>query len=373
MKHKKLFNLGMLTLILFFAGAGCVSLSSNKQTTTGPAGVFVSSDAGESWKQANVMPTAEGVKSIAGVNVYQIVADPQDPDTMYLASRENGLFYTYDGGATWQKSGSPFASGFVYSVTVHPKDKCELYATNGRQIFKTIDCNRSWQEVYREGRSDVLIGALSYNNFPPYQMYMAESNGDFLQSKDGGASWGLLKRFNVRLSFISASPFDGNLLYVISRTDGMYRSEDGGITWVNLKDKLAKFAGGLEYRRHLLHPTDINTIYWVSTYGIMYSHDRGNTWSAYKLITPPGSANIYSFAVNPKDDKQIFYVATINNRSTFYKTLDGGKNWITKKVPSDQLPVLLRYHPTKQNRLYLAFTVLPDASKTQTNTLTNTK
>lgn len=369
MTRKNLYVLGILFSVLFLGGASCVSLSSNKKTTTGPAGVFVSADAGESWKQANVLPTSEGVKSIAGVNVYQIVADPQDPDTMYLASRENGLFYTYDGAVTWQKANSPLNSGFIYSVTVNPKDKCELYATNGRQVFKSIDCNRSWQEVYREARSSVLISALAYNNFPPYQVYMSESNGDFLQTKDGGTSWGLLKRFGVRLSYISTSPFDGNLLYVISRTDGMYRSEDGGVTWTNLKTNLSKFSGALEYRRHMLHPTDVNTIYWISTYGIMYSHDRGNTWSAYKLITPPGSANIYSFAVNPKDDKQIFYVATINDRSTFYKTLDGGKNWITKKVPSDQLPMMLRYHPTKPNRLYLAFTVPPQAQQANTSNL----
>ena len=43
------------------------------------------------------------------------------------------------------------------------------------------------------------------------------------------------------------------------------------------------------------------------------------------LITPPGSANIYGFAVNPQNENEVYYVGTIGNRSLFYKTVDGGK------------------------------------------------
>ncbi len=363
---KSILVFGMLSLVLAFAGAGCVSFSS-KSTTSGPAGMFLSTDRGESWKQISALPTAEGVKNISNVNVYQLVADPQDPNALYMASRDSGLYYTYNGGQTWQKTGGPLSTGLIYSVAVHPKNKCEIYATNGRQVFKSDDCSRSWKEMFRESRSNILIASIAYSYFPPYAVYMAESNGDFLQSQDGGVSWNVSRRFKVRISSIAPSPLNEKLIYVITRSNGIYRSDDGGATWISLAEKMKKYSGALEYRRYYLHPTKQDTIYWISTYGILVSDTRGDSWSAYKLITPPGSVNIYSFAVNPKNDKEIYYTATVNDRSTFYKSIDGGQSWITRKLPSSQLPAVLWVHPAKDGWVYLGFTV-PPQTKSQQNT-----
>lgn len=361
---RKILLLNLIIAGIFLAGAGCLSFSSSKTATSGPTGMFLSTDKGETWKQIAALPTVEGVKSISGVDVYQVAVDPQDADALYLASRKNGLFYTYDGGSSWQKTVGALGSGFIYSVAVHPKNKCEIYATNGQQVFRSDDCNRSWKEMYREARADVFVTSLAFNYYPPYQVYLAESNGDLLQSVDGGASWEVLQRFKTRLAAVAPSRFDKNLLYVVTRTDGLYRSDDGGGSWVPLREKMSKFSSSLEYRRYLLHPADANTVYWISTYGILVSNDRGDNWQALKLITPPGGVNIYSFAINPKNDKEIYYTATINERSTFYKSVDGGNNWITKKLPSGQLPTVLRVHPEKDSWLYLGFSVPPE-NKTQ--------
>ena len=63
---------------------------------------------------------------------------------------------------------------------------------------------------------------------------------------------------------------------------------------------MTDFPGALDYRRFFIHPERSKTMYWVSTYGILVSYDGGNNWQAIELITPPGSALIYGFAVNPK-------------------------------------------------------------------------
>ncbi len=344
-------------------GAGCISFSGNSSSSNGPVGMFASSDKGETWQQLTNWPTAEGVKSIAGVNVYRLFEDPQDNKAMYLASRNAGLFYTYDEGRTWQQSGSPFNAGFVYGVAVHPKNKCIIYATNGRQVFRTDDCSRNWVEMYRESRSSILINSLGFNNFAPYEVYMGQSNGNLLRSYDSGNSWSVTHGFGDRLMYIMNSPMEEGLFYAVTAKSGLFRSDDGGESWVPLGQKLAKFSGGLEYRRHLLHPTDPNSFYWISTYGILHTQDRGETWEAYDLIHPPGSANIYAFVVDPTDDNKMYYTATIGSRSTFYKSLDGGKNWITKKLPSDQYPVVLRAHPDNTSILYLGFTTPLQAKK----------
>jgi len=95
--------------------------------------------------------------------------------------------------------------------------------------------------------------------------------------------------------------------------------------------------------------------------------DRGESWQAMKLITPPGGADIYAFAVNPKNENEIYYTATINGRSTFYKSIDGSENWVTKKLPSGQLPVAMLIHPEKDNIVYLGFTFPPDTKSSSSN------
>lgn len=134
------------------------------------------------------------------------------------------------------------------------------------------------------------------------------------------------------------------------------RSKDAGATWVSLKDTMKDYSKSLEFRRFLAHPEVPGRLYWISTYGILVSSDSGDSWDSIDLITPPGSTHIFGFYVSPKDVNQIYYTATINNRSTFYKTVDGGTNWITGKLPSDQLPSILYISPEKEDVLYLGFT-----------------
>lgn len=367
---KNIAILGFGLLFLMLAGAGCVSFSSQKDTA-GPAGMFVSTNRGDSWTTVSSLVTAEGLKNLAGVSVYRLEPDPQDPGALYWASRSQGLFFSFDSGKTWQRPAGALAAGFVYSVAIHPKDKCTIYATNGQQVFKSDDCNRSWEEVYRESRSDVRAISLAFANFAPYQIYLAETNGDLLQSYDGGLSWNVLNRFKTRLTEVDTSPVQAGLIYVMSKDKGPFRSADAGQSWAALAENLKGFSGALNYRRHLLHPTDADTLYLATTYGILVTHDRGDSWQALNLITPPGSVDIYGLAINPQNDKEIYYTATINERSTFYRTLDGGKNWVTKKLPSGQIPTALWVHPVNSNLLYVGFAVPPKPQSTASQFFVN--
>lgn len=356
---KSLLTISMLGVVLLFSGASCVSLGGgNGEKTSGPAGMFMSQDRGDTWQPIVSLPTSSGIKNIANVSVYRLVDDPSDPDTMYLTSPASGMFFTYDNGATWQRSADgSLSSGYVYGVAVHPKNKCVLYATNGRQVYRSDDCSRHWTELYRESRLDIVINSLAFNYFPPYQIYLSESNGDIMESFDSGNSWNVVKRFNTRIYTIVTSPLQEGLVYVTTASAGLYRSDNGGSDWLQLEKGLKKYSGAMDYRRFLLHAKNPDTIYWVSTYGILRSDDKGETWNAYGLLTPPGSASIYAFAVNPQNDNEIFYTATIGARSTLYKSMDGGKNWITKKLPSGQIPTVLRSHPKKSNVLFMGFFV----------------
>ncbi|HYE59562.1 MAG TPA: hypothetical protein VEA18_00050 [Candidatus Kapabacteria bacterium] len=359
--RRTLLSFGMLGIALLFGGASCLSLNSGSQTNAGPAGVFVSVDSGENWQQVSLLPEAEGVSTLSDVSVYRLVEDPQDTNAVYWLSREHGMFFTYNDGRSWQRPAPPLNTGFVYSLAIHPKDKCTIYATNGRLLFKSEDCSRSWKEMYRESQSERVM-AITFNPFSPHQLFMAttgDAKGTVLQSSNGGVSWSVVRRFGARIEYMIADPYHEKTVYVATRSSGLFRTKDGGETWVDLSDTMANFSDALTYRRFYIHPKKPNILYWVSTYGILVSKDGGDSWEAMDLIIPPGSANIYAFAVNPQNDNEMYFTATIGGRSTFYRSTDGGQNWNTKKLPTAQVPTAIRIHPERGEVVYIGFTIPP--------------
>lgn len=351
--------IGCATIALLLMGQGCVSLGGRGGGATGPAGVFVTEDKGETWKHVSQLPTLDGVRTLSSTSVYRLVSDPTDPKAIYWLSRDNGLLYSYDEGRSWRTADGPLALGFIYAFAVHPKNRCTVFGSNGSEVYMSVDCMRSWKEVYRESRPDARISWLAFNPFMPHQIYMTISSGDLLESSDNGVSWRVMNRFFRQLAQVEVDPLQEGVLYVASRGDGLYRSRDAGVRWEALRKAMKAYPDADEYRRFALHPTRLSTLFWISTYGILISDDGGDSWTPMELITPPGSADIYGFAINPNNPDEIYYTATINNRSTFYKTADAGGRWVTERLPSGQLPTAIRMHPENGNILYLGFTIPP--------------
>ncbi len=355
-------RLAFLLIAVVVLGAGCDFFSGNKQNTSaGPVGMFVSSDQGSTWKPIVSYPTTQGVRSLSGVSVFRLVDDPAASNSFYWLSRESGLFFTTDEGASWQGARLPVANAFVYDIAVHPENKCVVYASLGSVVYKTDDCTRTWTEVYRESRTNTRIAALAIDPFAPDSVVMTADNGDILQSVDAGETWATMYRFKVPFSAVKPDPIQEGVWYGASRKKGLYRSDDGGITWEPLQANMKSFSGSADFRRLVIHPKKAGVLYWVSAYGILVSNDSGETWRPMKLVTPPGSAQIYGFAVNVNNDNEVYYTATINQRSTFYRSADGGESWKTQKLPSGQVPTALRVHPAegKGNLLYVGFNYLP--------------
>lgn len=354
----KTFRFSVIFCSLLFAGAGCFSLSNDSNSnTSGPAGVFVSSDSGETWQQISSLPTNEGVKSISGVKVYRFFDDPQDPKAIYMGSRGKGMYFSYDEGRSWQEAMGALGKGFVYAIQVHPDNKCLLYGTTGFKVYKSDDCSRSWKEVHREDRSNARITSILIDPHGEHNVYVGKVNGELLLTENEGETWRILKKVKADIRALLADPEIEGRFYIASKKKGLYRSEDSGVTWKRFIKPLQEFAKANEYRRIFTHTTKGNELYWTSTYGILKSADGGESWESVPLITSPGSRRIYGFAVNAQDDDNMYYTTFDGSRSTFYRTLDGGKTWSTHKLPSGQVPTVLRVHPNDGSIVYIGFTV----------------
>src|SRR3989338_610637 len=180
--NKKIQILLGLLAALALTGAGCIQFINTAQ---GPMGVFRSVDSGETWQQKSVLLTAQGVKSLAGAKVYKIYTDPGDPKALYMGTRGQGLYYSYDSGDTWQAT-AVMAGKYIYGLSVDPRDKCTIYVSDGQHIYKTTDCQRTWDLLFSEERTTQRFVALAVDTSDSKTIYGAELGGDVFRSRDGG-------------------------------------------------------------------------------------------------------------------------------------------------------------------------------------------
>lgn len=350
---------GILSAVIL-TGAGCIQLIGSAQ---GPMGVFRSGDAGETWVAKSTLLSAQGVKSLSGAKVYKIFTDPGDPKALYMGTRGQGLYYSYDAGETWASSAA-MAGKYIYALSVDPRDKCTIYVSDGQHIYKTTDCQRSWSLLFTEERTTQRFVALAVDNSDSKIIYGAELGGDIFRSKDGGNSWRIIKRFGFELRSLVVDPQSSHRLYAVAYNQGLYRSDDGGDNWESASKGFENFSDNLTFYRLVLNPAQPNSLFWISKYGVLRSNDAGATWSDLKLLTPPGSVNIYGFALNPKNPAEMYYTGTIlgdkneNVRSTLYKSVDGGVNWITRKLPTNTIPVDMLVSRENGKTIFIGFTVL---------------
>lgn len=343
---------------LFLLGAGCISFSSSGPATLG---VYRSSDKGEKWQAINVLPTAQGIKTIGGAKTYRIFADPNDSKTLYLATRGQGLFYSLDRGDSWQAI-SYFNSKFIYGVSVDPLNKCTVYVTDASTISKTEDCNRTWRTVYTTQASKIIGIAVEYQD--PNDVYAALENGTVLKSSNKGESWRSIRTFRGIIREIVTDPMTPGRIFVATAQNGMSRSDDGGVNWESASNGLSNFSEALTFNRFVLDAGRKDSIYWVSKYGIFHSTDAGRNWTDLKLVTSPGSINIYSFAVNPKNSNEMYYTGTTYGNqkgqsvSKLYRSTDGGLTWVNRKLPTSAIPVHMIINPENGNTLFMGFTTL---------------
>jgi photosystem II stability/assembly factor-like uncharacterized protein len=342
---KKISLLSAVAIIIFF-GAGCITIGA-PQNQGADGGIFKSLDRGQTWAQKNILLTAKGVGTLNSINIMDLVMDPQDDKAVYATTAGNGLFYTWDGMESWHFVDA-LGGGYVNSVAIDYKDKCILYAALQNKVQKSIDCARSWDTMYFDTRQDIYVSALVVDPANSAILFAGFSQGDLLRSLDGGKSWSTIKRLDNKITRLFISRKDSKIMYLTTENSGLWKSTDAGANWTDLKPKTSEFRDS-----NVIYDFDMDKdekmIYLTSMYGIITSDDGGNSWKKIDLLTPPGTVQIYSLAINPNNAQEIYY----STANTFYSSFDGGKNWVTKKLPTGRTGAALMVHPKDGGTLYM--------------------
>ena len=212
----------------------------------------------------------------------------------------------------------------------------------------------------------------------------------------GVASGGLWKTENHGITFkpifdsyssysigcVEVAPTNHNTVWVgtgennnqrsVSYGDGVYKSLDGGKTWQHL---------GLEATQHIsrirIHPSNPDIVYVAAQgalhgpnqeRGIYKTIDGGKNWVKQLFVNSlSGAAELSMDMQNPEvlyaamweHQRLPWQVVSGGDGSGLYKTVDGGENWITKRLPSIARPASLLINPHAPHILYLGMTTPP--------------
>ncbi|MCD4705738.1 hypothetical protein K8R61_01515 [bacterium] len=342
----------ILSVFILTGGACQFKVGKEKKEVPADAGVYKTINAGEEWKQIKLVPSISGSPgSIAKVSVYTMEMDPQDNKAIYLGTERSGIYYTYDGGARWNHIKS-FPKGKVYSIKVNPDNKCVIYATSKNSIKKTIDCGRTWETIFVDNDTKISITALAIDLNNANIIYAGTSKGVIHKSFDSGNTWST-PFYNIKDSIVKflVDENNPNTIYLATKKKGIFKTENSGVNWNDINSGLKEFKGYNDYRALFFNSSKKDSLILVCKYGLLKTEDGGISWTSTPLLTSPGKADIKVAMFDPIDDSIIYYVT----KTTFYKTVNSGSDWITKKMFSSKSPTYMMTDPENSSIIYMGF------------------
>ncbi len=252
--------------------------------------------------------------ALVGGRIADIVVDPTDPSTWYVAVGSGGVWKTLNAGITWTPIFDDQPSYSIGTLALDPSNPDIVWVGTGENV---------------SGR------------------HVAWGTGVY-RSRDGGTTWeqrGLER--SEHIGRILIDPRDGQVVYVAAEGPlwssggerGLYKTIDGGDTW-ELVLEIDADTGVTDLE---MDPRDPDVLYAASYQrrrriwsllaggpgsGIHKSTDAGANWRRLETGLPTGDMGKIGLAVSPADPDVVYATIEADDKERgFYRSLDRGESW----------------------------------------------
>jgi photosystem II stability/assembly factor-like uncharacterized protein len=122
------------------------------------SGVFKTIDSGANWVAINT-----GFDPDPSPSINAVVVDPHNPSTVYVGTGGFGVWKSTNGGESWTRTSTGFASSLINALVIDPRNTNVLYAGTGSSgVYRTTDAAANWA-AFNNGLTANTIPALAIN------------------------------------------------------------------------------------------------------------------------------------------------------------------------------------------------------------------
>lgn len=298
-------------------------------------GVYKTQDNGANWDNISIT-FPEKVSNC-------ILIDPLDHNKIYVGSGGDGVYFTNDGGASWNFNCSGVTeTGTLECLAFDPENSQIIYAgLKSFAVCKSTDASLNW-EYANKGIASLTLTDIEVNTLNTEMIlasYEAENSGGCYLSNDGGNSWENINSLPTTRYSQVAFGSDGTM-YAISSgpsniaDEGLYKSIDGGNTWESLGPNFSPYMDTqIRALRTSASNPDLlfiggNNYAYQGKESIIYrSVDGGMNWEeTYRGLEYERFVFLH---IDPNSDDQIIYSAYRSySRGGFLKSIDEGVTWM---------------------------------------------
>jgi photosystem II stability/assembly factor-like uncharacterized protein len=308
------------------------------------SGIFLSHDAGDTWRLAQMPMQKSMVLSIC------FSPDFTNDSIIVAGTLEDGVIYSDSRGESWSLKSFGMLDATVYGLALSPNFAQDetIYAGTDTAIYFSYNQGRAWKPVnFPESAAPILSLAISPLFALDQTVYAGTETQGLYRSKDQGETW---EKTALPATSINAMAVSHDQYLFAATESGIFESKDQGETWIRLVD--IPDAISLAQKDDLVMAGLVEHGIWMT-----------NNLIDWKPVSIPSIRTMVGMALSSKFDKD-HMAFMYGPQEGVWRTEDGGCTWkcinppdsgrVNETLPSLDIQCLILSPEFIQNHTVLA-------------------